>query len=115
MSKIINLPSGKSATLRDPRELKQKDRKKLYSTEADGTVAGGMNMMDNLLSILIEEWTFDLIPPSVKIDSLGELSIADYDVLMEAANEALPVLFPKTAATEETEADPKAPTGNSNA
>lgn len=110
MSRIINLPSGETATLRDPKTLKQKDRAKLYSVEADGSVAAGMAMMSNLIAILVEEWSFDLIPPSVKVDSLGELSIADYDTLMDAANEAMPVLFPQLSQTEVSEADPKAPT-----
>lgn len=113
MSRIINLPSGETATLRDPRELKQKDRAKLYSVDVDGSISSGMAMMDRLISILVEEWSFDLIPPSIKLENLGELSLADYDVLQKEADGAMKVLFPALAQTEESEADPKAPTAKS--
>jgi hypothetical protein len=113
MSKEITLPSGATVTMRDPRTLKQKDRAKLYD-DADGqaTVKTGMNIMSKLIAILVEDWSFDLVPPAVKIDSLGELEIADYDALLEEAEAAMPVLWPKLAQTTETEADPKAPTAS---
>lgn len=115
MSKIVNLPSGGTATLRDPRELKQKDRQRiLTSISTDATnVAAAVTFTDSAIATLIEEWSFDLIPPSVKIESLGELSIADYDVLAEEANNAMNYLFPQLRKTVETEADPKATTENS--
>lgn len=115
MSRIINLPSGATATLRDPRELKQKDRAKLYEEDVDGSVKSGMAMMARLISVLVEEWSFDLMLPSVKLEMLGELSIADYDALSEEAEGAMSVLFPALSKTEAAEADPKAPTGKSNA
>lgn len=114
MSKIINLPSGETATLRDPRELKQKDRAKLYEVDVDGSVGSGMAMMDRLISVLVTEWSFDLIIPSIKLEMLGELSIADYDALMAEAEGAMKILFPSLNKTEATEADPKAPTAKSN-
>lgn len=110
MSKIVNLPSGATVTLRDPRELKQKDRAKLYIKNEDDSVAGGLALVNNLMAILIEEWSFDLIPPAVKIESLGELSIADFDALQEEAEKAMPVLFPALADKNNT--DPKAPASN---
>jgi hypothetical protein len=114
MSKIINLPSGATATIRDPRTLKQKDRQKvLVSVNAENNVAAAVSFTDSAIAILVEEWSFDLIPPAVKIESLGELTIADYDALAEAANEGIQFLFPQLRATAETEADPKATTANS--
>ena len=111
MSRVINLPSGETATLRDAKTLKQKDRTKvLLSSNADNAVAGGLSMTDTLIAALIEEWSFDLILPSVKIEMLGELAIADYDVLQTEAEAAMQVLFPKLGQTLEAEADPKAPT-----
>jgi hypothetical protein len=114
MSKIVNLPSGETATLRDPKSLKQKDRAKLYEVDVDGSVKSGMAMMDRLVATLIEEWSFDLILPSIKLEMLGELSIADYDALSAEAEGAMGVLFPSLAKTEAAEADPKAPTAKSN-
>ena len=108
MSKIVNLPSGATATLRDPKSLKQKDRARLYVTDSNGSdIANGVAVMNNLIAVLIEEWSFDLVPPSVKIDSLGELSIGDYDALQEHAEAAMPLLFPKLQ--DSTDSDPKAP------
>jgi hypothetical protein len=86
MSKIINLPSGNTATIKDPRSLKQKDRKRtIVETNGGATLASGMAMMDNLIAVLVEEWSFDLIIPSIKIESLDELATADYDALQEEA------------------------------
>lgn len=110
MSRIINLPSGQTATLRDPRSMKQKDRKALFVKDDEATP---LTMVDRMIALLIEEWSFDLLPPSVKIETLDELDIADYDMLQQQAEEALPLLFPRLGKTPETEADPKAITGDS--
>jgi hypothetical protein len=64
--------------------------------------------------VIVEDWSFDLVIPSIKSEILGELDVADYDALTEEAKIALEVLFPKTSKTLEAEADPKAPTDNSN-
>lgn len=112
MSRIINLPSGNTATLRDPKTLKQKDRARIFKAGANGD---GMDIMDTLISILVEEWSFDLIIPSVKIEMLGELDIADYDLLVKEAESAQEVLFPSLDKPLGKDVDPKATTPNSNA
>ena len=117
MSKKIKLPSGATVTLKDPKGFKVKDRKKVM-TIADETKGGdltkAMALADALIALLVEEWSFDLIPPSVKLDSLGELDMIDYDYLVEQTKDAQKYLFPNLAETPETEADPKARTANSN-
>lgn len=120
MSKTISLPSGATVTLRDAKDFKQKDRVKIYDNTATDdlqTLAGGMAMIDRILSVLIEEWSFDLIPPSIKIESLGELSIPDYDRLTDEAQSALTALFPQLKTDDPTgvESDPKVITENSEA
>jgi hypothetical protein len=55
-----------------------------------------------------------LVIPSVKIDTLGELEMRDYDALVDATKEAQSYLFPSLAETTENENDPKAITENSN-
>jgi len=111
MSHKVTLPSGAEVTLRDSSTFKQKDRAKLYAvTSGESAISDGMSMMDNLLAVMIEDWSLDLIIPSVKIENLGELTIPDYDALIEEAEKAMPALFPKFGKTEETESDPKAPT-----
>jgi hypothetical protein len=115
MSRIVNLPSGATATFRDARELKQKDRQALLAATTDDTNASAaVSFVNSLIAIMVTEWSFDLVPPSVKIESLGELSIADYDVLAEEADGAMTVLFPNLRKTEATDADPKATTAASN-
>ena len=109
MSEIV-LPSGITVVLRDPKTFKQKDRRKIYEAiEGDATVANGLAMQDALIAILVESWSLDLIPPSVKIDSLGELELADYDRLAEAAQDAMTVIFPAFSKASD---DPKAPISN---
>lgn len=106
----ITLPSGATAELRDPKSFKQKDRRKIYEVvDADATVASGLAMQDALIASLIESWSLDLIPPSIKLESLGELEIADYDVLQGYAQEAMKVLFPQL---NQESTDPKALTSN---
>ena len=117
MSKKITLPSGATATLKDPSLLKVKDRKALMkSTNIEGgDVEKSMAMQDTLISMMVEEWSFDMPIPSKSIDSLEELSPLDFDALIENTKDIQKALFPSIADTVENEADPKAPTANSNA
>ena len=109
----IKLPSGNTAKLRDAKTMKQKDRAWVIAdAKQDVDVAVGMSLMDKLIAVLVEEWSFDLIPPRVKIENLGELDIPDYDALFAEAEKVMPVLWPQLAKTVEAEADPKAPTDN---
>ncbi len=116
MSKKVTLPSGATVTLKDPQMLRVKDRKKvLKSAEVEGgDLSKALALGDALISMLIEDWSFDLIIPSVKTDTLDELTMADYDALVEHTKEAQKYLFPSIAETEENEKDPKADTANSN-
>lgn len=116
MSKKVTLPSGASATLKDPKNLKVKDRKRVMrSAETEGgDLSRAMALSDALIAMLVEEWSFDLVIPAVKLDVLEELDMKDYDYLIEQTKEAQKVLFPSLAETPENEADPKAITANSN-
>jgi len=115
MSNKITLPSGATVTLKDPKMLRVKDRKNvLKSAEVDGgELTRAMALGDALVAMMIEEWSFDLLIPSARIDSLGELEMRDYDALVEATKEAQSYLFPSLADTKENETDPKATTENS--
>jgi hypothetical protein len=118
MTKKVTLPSGATVTFKDPNALRVKDRKRVMrvTDEAEGgDLSKAMALTDALLAMLIEDWSFDLIIPSVKVDTLGELTMEDYDFLVEETKEAQKSLFPKLGKTEETEADPKALTDNLNA
>lgn len=115
--KQIKLPSGASVTFRDPKTLRVKDRRKLMTTvdTVQGELAKAMALSDALLSMLIQEWSFEMLIPSVKPESLDELEMADYDFLIEQTKEAQKYLYPSLKETEESAADPKAITDNSNA
>lgn len=117
MSKKITLPSGATVTLRDPKTLRVKDRRKLMTTvdSVVGDLAKALTLSDALISMLVEDWSFDLIIPSVKADSLDELEMTDYDYLMEQTKEAQKYLYPSLKENEESAADPKVSSENSNA
>ena len=116
MSNTIKLPSGATATLRDPKTLKHKDRLLMFKGVTDDLSATerGMKTQDNMIAILVEDWTLDLILPSIKIETLGELDIPDYDALAQATENLLPALYPRLQSSPETETDPKATTAHSN-
>jgi hypothetical protein len=115
MSKKITLPSGNTVTFKDPSELRVKDRKRIMLATDDtpgGDLTKAMALTDALAAILIEDWSFDLLIPSINIETLGELTMKDYDYIIEQTAEAQQSFFPQLAKTEVTEKDPKAPTDN---
>ena len=116
MAKKITLPSGATVTLKDPSLLRVKDRKRvLKSAETEGgDLSKALALGDALIAMLIEDWSFEFLIPALKIDNLDELTMADYDALVEETKDAQKHLFPSLAETPETEADPKAVTANSN-
>jgi hypothetical protein len=112
----IKLPSGAEVVLRDAKELRVKDRKKIFqnASKAEEGIMQALSLTDGLIAVLIESWTLDLMIPSVRISSLDELEMADYDALTEATKDAQKILFPQTAQTEETEKDAESPFADSN-
>ena len=112
----IKLPSGGWAVFKDPTTLRVKDRKKvLRNANGEEGLMLSMTLIDGLIAILVEEWSFEFPIPSVKISVLEDLTMPDYDVLAEEAGKAQKVLFPALAKTEETEKDVDSPFGDSNA
>ena len=110
----VTLPSGGWAIFKDPTTLRVRDRKKiLKNANNEEGLMQALTIVDGLIACLIEEWSFDYIIPSVKIVSLEELTMADYDVLAEEAGKAQKILFPSLAKTEETEKDVESPFGDS--
>ena len=117
MSKEMTLPSGATVVLRDVKTLKHGDRKRIYAAiNSDGKTGlmEGNALVDALITVLVESWSFDLIPPSVRPESLDELDIPDYDALQAEGELILPILFPKLGKTIDGELDPKAITEDSN-
>ena len=95
MAKTITLPSGNSVVMRDPSTLKHKDRKKMFAAanNQEGLLQT-LSMVDGLIAILVESWSFDMIIPSIHLASLDELSLADYDALAAEAQKAQEKIYP---------------------
>jgi hypothetical protein len=84
-SKTVKLPSGAEVVLKDPKTLRVRDRKKVFeqASNAKEGIMQALSLSDGLLAILIESWTLDLIIPSVRIESIDEMEMADYDYLTQ--------------------------------
>ena len=115
MANKISLPSGATVTLKDPSTLKIRDRKKIIkaSESESGEMSKAVALGDAILAMMIEDWSFDLLIPSIKIDSIDDLEPADYDALVKATEDASTYLFPKLQDTDENKADPTSPLDNS--
>lgn len=112
MSRMITLPSGATVKLRDPATLLIKDRNKVLKTAGDEEgMMQAVALINGLLSVMIVEWSFDLIPPAIRIASLEELTPSDYNVLVEETKSAQDYLFPDMS--EGSADDPKVDTANS--
>jgi len=115
MARKITLPSGATVTLKEAAELKVKDRNRIMlAGDEDTQAAKGIDIGNALLAAIIEDWSYDLLIPSVKKDSIEELSIPDYVALMKETENLTKELFPDIADTVENAADPKVITENSN-
>ena len=115
MSKKITLPSGATVTLKDATLLRVKDRKRvLKSADAEGgDLSKALALGDALIAMLVEEWSFEMLIPALKMENIDELEMKDYDYLVEQTKDAQKYLFPALSETEQNEADPKALTENS--
>jgi hypothetical protein len=116
MAKEITLPSGATVRMREPETLLKKDRDTVsrIASQAEGELMQAMAMQDGFIAVSVIDWSFDLVPPSIRITSLGELTPKDYDALAAEAMKVADYLFPSVTETEESLNDPKAVTANSN-
>lgn len=97
----LTLPSGGWAVLRDPLELRGKDRREVQRaiTDPDRKIASALAVTDGTICMLVESWYLPYLDnaPLPKVDPrvLGELTIGDQMALEQAIDPALKVLFPK--------------------
>ena len=114
-SRTVKLPSGAEVVLKDPKTLRVRDRKKVFeqASNAKEGIMQALSLSDGLLAVLIESWSLDLIIPSVRIESIDEMEMADYDFLTDETKEAQKALFPSLGKTDETEKNPESPFDNS--
>jgi len=97
----VRLPSGGKATFRDPTELRAKDKRRVIDNVTHDTgLASGLDVMEGCIALLVVKWEIPYLPnaplPSAMWSILGELTIPDYDTLVEAAGVAESVLFPQS-------------------
>ena len=113
--KKIELPSGGWAVFKDPTTLRVRDRKKvLRNASGEEGLMQALTLVDGLIAILVEEWSFEFPIPSIKIGVLEDLTMADYDTLAEEAGKAQKVLFPQLGENDESKADVDSPFGKYN-
>ncbi|GEM_PF-2661184 len=93
----IELTNGAWAELRDADTLKNRDRKRVMvaiDQVEGGEITKSLAVVDQLIAELVESWSFELPLPRESSDSVDELSVADYDLLVDALEPARKVLFP---------------------
>jgi hypothetical protein len=113
MSKKITLPSGATVTLKEADGLKVKDRKRLMlAGDIESKAERGIAIGNAMLATLIEDWSYDLLIPSVKEDSIDELTIPDYVALMKETDSLIKEIFPDFEDTDENRANPDSPKEN---
>lgn len=116
MSKKLTLPSGATVTIKDGSELKVRDRNRIMRAGDKASDADrGISIGNALLIAIIEDWSYDLLIPSVKEDTIEDLPIPDYIALMKETDNLTKGLFPDVTDTDENRLNPDSPLGNSNA
>jgi hypothetical protein len=116
MSRKITLPSGASVTIKDSTDLKVKDRNRIMRAgDKDTDAEKGIAIGNALLAAIIQEWSYDLLIPAVKEDSIEELPIPDYVALMKETETLTKELFPDLNDTDQNRQNPDSPLENSNA
>ena len=116
MSNKITLPSGATVTIKDSKELKVKDRNRIMRAgDGESTAERGIAIANALLATIIEDWSYDLLIPSVKVDTIEELPIPDYVALMKQIDSLTKELFPDLNDTDDNRKNPDSPLENSNA
>lgn len=111
---------GAWVELRDPKELKSGDKKKVLRAVSDiqKVMSAGLEITDGLTAMLVVNWQLptQLPLPSQDITVLDMLEIPDYDRLTELVGPAQKLLFPGSAQPDTPQeqaqavADPGSPT-----
>lgn len=115
----VTLPSGAEVVLRDPREMRARDKRYVVDHMRDDTSTRGrvLDVFDGTIAMLVEKWDVHYLPnaplPRDHLPILDELTIPDYDKLQEVVGPAVELLFP-TAKSEDA-GTPGTPTPPANA
>jgi hypothetical protein len=110
MSNEIKLPSGNTVTIKDAKALTLKDRKYVFTNLSQNdldNVGDMLDVLERVATVLVTEWSFDLIPPNIKPESFESLALDDFDAILREAQKVLPTLLPKLGDSDENVANPK--------
>lgn len=116
----LELPSGGWAVLRDPMELRGRDRREVQRAimDPDRKIASALDITDGAICMLVESWSLPYLPnaplPRTNPEVLGDLSIQDQMALETAVEPALKVLFPRESSVDDAGV-PGSPTRPANA
>lgn len=115
----VALPSGGHVVFRDPAQLRAKDKKYVIRsiTDEGGRWSRTVDATEGTVCMLVEKWTIPYLPaaplPRDMPEILGELTIPDYDKLIEAATPAVGLLFPSDSADDaDKPGSPTVPAGD---
>lgn len=112
----VDLPSGGWAELKDPREVRTKDRRRALSgVDMDGSkVLMAMDMLSGMAVLLVDKWTVPYAPfnggvrQGLTFEDIDELIPGDTDALTAACQPAQRLLFPEMPTIDNTK--PGSPT-----
>lgn len=117
----LTLPSGATATLRDPETLRAKHKKQVYKAISHAEQRAGataIDMLDGCIAVLVTAWTCTdedgaaLPLPSEDIEAIDEMDGDDYEAL--TAHPAVTSLAKRVTqarkVTPDDHADPTSPT-----
>jgi hypothetical protein len=116
MATVIKLPSGNTVTVKDEKEYSLKDRKFVFNNLKQDdldNISDMMDVLERVVVVSVTEWSFDLIPPNIKADSMETLNLQDVDVLFRHAKNSLRFLMPNLNDEADGSLDPKVTTPNS--
>lgn len=117
----LTLPSGATATLRDPETLRAKHKKQVYkaiSHVEQRVGATAVDMLDGCIAVLVTAWTCTdedgqpLPIPSEDIEAIDEIDADDYEAL--TTHPSITALAERVSkartVTPDDHADPTSPT-----
>jgi hypothetical protein len=114
----LELPSGGWVEVADASKIRAKHRKRVLDQlnidrMQSKTIGSGLDVVDGLMLMMIDKWDIEYLPgvarPMDWPESIGELTIPDYDALSAAMEPARKVLFPDPV-TVDDHAKPGSPT-----
>lgn len=99
----LSLPSGGWAEIADASKIRAKHRKRVFDRlnidrMQQRTIGSGLDVVEGLMLMMIDKWEvpylINVARPLDFPESIGELTIPDYDALSAAMEPARKVLFP---------------------